>query len=389
MFFSALSLNVSAASSVTYRLNDFTIADGSQAFTSNGLNTFNGKKYSTFTWQTADNQLRAAFIYKLSSELKAGKNYTLTFDIIDGCLPKKDNVVYSRGAHMSFNLYLSTDISELAENGIPVCSFDTESGVTDYSIQFTYPDTLSGQQAYLVCYIIGFPAKNMAGNFVGSSMQTHVSDLVFTDNNDNSEEIDGILEWLSAVYHSIVGGEDSRGVQHDGLVQGIKNGLNSLGDRIGNFFNNLKESIEVKIDAIQQWFSDLGNDILEGLKKLFIPEEGYFDNYSEEFKTWADNHLGFIYSTVDVVSESVDVLLNMCLEHNGEFSLPEAEFTLNGTRYVLWDEYVIDMDDVFEVYPALEVIYKTYLTIVAAAFVFAILNYGNSVYCKFVQWGHD
>ena len=213
-------------------------------------------------------------------------------------------------------------------------------GYKDYSVQLTLPDSFNGKQVYL-CALI----------FADEKPSTlYVSDFVFTNNNNTDEKIDGILEWLSATYHGIVGGEDSRGVQHDGLVQGIKNGLSGLGDRISNFFENLGEKFGRDIgslgDRIQDFFSnfwenvsagfdaikDKIGDIGEGIKAKFQEISDNFANFFDTFKPRVYEE--FLWEPGNVSSFSGSLLPNSKGDENAVtselFSVPsESSYVLD------------------------------------------------------------
>ena len=94
------------------------------------------------------------------------------------------------------------------------------------------------------------------------------SDIILTDTDDNSGFFENIGDWLSALYHSIVGGVDSSGVNHQSLPQAIGAFINSLGDRIAAFFSSLGDRISGFFDGIwlkiQGAFTKLTNILMYG-----------------------------------------------------------------------------------------------------------------------------
>lgn len=168
--------------------------------------------------------------------------------------------------------------------------------------------------------------------------------IYLNDNDDDKSLLDSILSWLSRIYHFIAGGTDRDGVTHEGLVQGIKNGLNSLGTRIGNFFTtlgdnlsgwftDLKDSIINKIQQIKQWFIDLGNDIIDGLKSLFIPSDGYFAEKKTQLENFVIEHFGALYQGPDVMIDLIRKLLTVNPSANPGITMPAIEFDFLGQHY--------------------------------------------------------
>lgn len=96
------------------------------------------------------------------------------------------------------------------------------------------------------------------------------SNLSVTNTDDNTGLLENILNWLSRIYHGIIGGTDKEGVEHVGLVQGIVNGLNSLGDKIQEFFNNFADYWQNGIDNLKQGIEN----IITTLKNYLL----YFQN---------------------------------------------------------------------------------------------------------------
>lgn len=277
-----------ASDAVTYRLADFEMAPDSDVPYSFCTTQMNGQTFTKLVYQSSSvqgqGQVRITAFKKLSNELKIGASYTLTFSVKN----------YYLSGYTSCLLYLTDDLDQF-DNAVELCSFTTDgmnlTDFYDYSIQFKYPDTFNGKQCYIVALVVA--NRGITGFFV--------TDFVFTNNDQSEEKIDGILEWLSAVYHSIVGGEDSRGVQHDGLVQGIKNGLSGLGDRISSFFTNLWENISAGFDAIKDKLVDIG----EGIKAKFQEISDSFTAFFNKFKPRVYEEFLWVSGAIEIDGETV------------------------------------------------------------------------------------
>lgn len=267
-------------------MHDFKRLSDSDAVSEFKVVNVNGVDYTSVRYSLS-NQIRISYFSKVSNELKAGNSYTLTYTVANN----------SVSGYVSGFLYL-TDDPENFDNSVELGSFTTENltGKQDYSIQITYPDNFNGKQCYLVVMLIVVPSK-VNNNFVSSSPGFLISDFVFTNNNQSEEKIDSILDLVSAIYHGIVGGEDSRGVVHDGLVQGIKNGLNSLGDRISNFFDNLGEKFGIDIgslgDRIRDFFSNFWENVSAGFDAIKDKIGDIGEGIKAKFQEIADSFTAF------------------------------------------------------------------------------------------------
>lgn len=329
---SVFAVNSSAAQTFTYRLSDFSFYEGDRPSTF-GSSSYLGKSVTKVAFNSSSSIRGVAYV-KLTSEFKIGNSYTLTF-----------SASRASGVGLSgLTLYLASSLPFNDTDGFMISDITSDdllsTGYKDYSVQLTLPDSFNGKQVYL-CALI----------FADEKPSTlYVSDFVFTNNNNTDEKIDGILEWLSATYHGIVGGEDSRGVQHDGLVQGIKNGLSGLGDRISNFFENLGEKFGVDIgslgDRIRDFFSnfwenvsagfdaikDKIGDIGEGIKAKFQEISDNFANFFDTFKPRVYEE--FLWEPGNVSSFSGSLIPNSKGDENAVtselFSVPsESSYVLD------------------------------------------------------------
>ena len=256
-----------ADDSVTYRLCTFKLISGSDK-----PNTFipvsdDGKTVTKVLYNTSSDI--KVTCYQQTNNLKIGTSYTLTYGVKN----------LSALGNCTVSIFLSDSITRL-DNAVTVTEFDTSSCSLSYynnfSVQFTYPEQFSGKSTYVVVMIVA--DKGVSG--------FQVTDFVFTNNDKSEEKIDSILDLLSAVYHGIVGGEDSRGVNHDGLVQGIKNGLSNLGDRISSFFNTLGE-------RISSFFSDLWSNISSGFEAIKDKIAEFGEGIKAKFQEISDNFSSF------------------------------------------------------------------------------------------------
>lgn len=86
---------------------------------------------------------------------------------------------------------------------------------------------------------------------------------------------------------------------------------------IGGFFDSLWGKLSQAFSSIGNWFTQLGDrikgffeELLEGIKNLFIPSDGYFDAKAEEMKTAFEDRFGALYTAGDLINGLVDDLQN-------------------------------------------------------------------------------
>ena len=163
--------------------------------------------------------------------------------------------------------------------------------------------------------------------------------------------------------------------------------FSNLASSIGSFFSDLWENIKDKFDELKQWFKDLGdriegffvdlyNDIVEGLKNLFIPADGYFESKKQELETFCTEHFGALYQAPSVL---IDLLRKFTTISPGEPSLyfPAIEFNFQGTHYVLSEARTYSFSWVNDSSHMLYYLYQFY-----RGFVTVILFISFANYCK-------
>lgn len=269
-------------------------------------------------------------------------------------------------------------------------------------VTFKMPDNLSSNTAHIS---ISFIVPESVGHDVSNPTTYRISEEIeFNDNTDNpgwlgkilkkfSELGDRIGNFFTSLYSSISALGDRIGVW-----------FSDLGKSIGKFFtdlwNNLRQSFadvgrwfQELGDKIGQWFKELGdkiggffvdlyNDIIQGLKDLFIPADDYFDNYMQKTKDWAKLRFGFLYTAGELMLDVVMDLKDL-LRDDYQFTIPEAQFTLNGQTYTLWEAYTVPMKEYINTNTFMKVAYGTYITLLSSfALAFALFSYAQRVFAK-------
>lgn len=139
--------------------------------------------------------------------------------------------------------------------------------------------------------------------------------------------------------------------QAENTRKGIWETIKSIPGTIGNFFDNLGTKIGSFFDnlatKIGNFFNDLLDGIIEGLKKLFIPEDmSFIDNLKESL----ENKLGFIAS---VPLQVIDYILNL---PNKIFtpitSITFPEIPIFG--YNFWSGQSIDISEGLKIFQAMK-----------------------------------
>ena len=161
----------------------------------------------------------------------------------------------------------------------------------------------------------------------------------------------------------------------------LKQWFVQLGDRIQGFFTDLKNKIVEQFNRVGQWFIELKNNLIQGLKDLFIPHETYFEEKKNELDTWATQHLGAVYQGADIAIDFLRQLLTISPKEPA-ITMPAIEFEFKGVLYHLTDPIHYSFAWVHDTTHPLFYIYKIYRGFVICA-LFA--TFGNYLHRKYYE----
>lgn len=214
----------------------------------------------------------------------------------------------------------------------------------------------------------------------GQTVRYYISEnLNFVDLTENPS-------WLQKILNKFSELGDTIGGFFDGLGERIGGFFSSLSESIGQWFAEQAQKIQDFKDGVKQWFQDLGdriqqffvdlyNDIVEGLKKLFIPSDGYFDSKKNELETFAVEHFGAMYQAPDAMVDMIRKFTTMSPKQPS-ITLPAIQFDFQGTRYVLSESVTYLFSWVNDKSNMLYYFYQFY-----RGFVTVILFLGFASYC--------
>lgn len=215
-----------------------------------------------------------------------------------------------------------------------------------------------------------------------------ISELVtFEDLTDTSGLIDGIVEWIKSLYYNIAGGgPEELPSLWQRIVSGVSASISNMRDAITSGLTTLKNSVSEKIDAIQAWFSALGDrigvfftDLYNDIRALFIPSEGFFDDLLSDTKQQLDESLGFISDISGLFSDMIDGLKSVIQSGSSVITLPRAAITLAGSTIVLWESVQFDFNEILTI-PAVSNLYNVYKSILVIILCGALLFLIHRVY---------
>lgn len=346
-------------------IKDYAYTDGTETRSGILFHWFSAVDRSFYA--KGSNKVVSAYDY---SNLSAGHEYEITF---------YTNVNFTADYTVTVKMGLGNVIYEkkVSKTGQP----------QKFNVKYTAPDAVTNETRLTI--ELSFDSLYGYGSNSGDIQVKYMisEEVNLTDLTENPswlgkilKRFDDIGDWFRNLGSSITSGFDN-------LKQSVGNWFSD----VGKWFKEQGEKIQAFSDGVKQWFQDLGdkigdyftilyNDLIDGLKSLFIPSEGYFDAYMEKTKTWAAERFGFLYTAADLMSSMVTDLQGL-LRDDYLFVLPAAKFTLDGTTYTLWEGYTLPMDDLLQ-NDFMKYAYGLYKTLLGAACAFALFKYAQSVFDK-------
>ncbi len=164
-----------------------------------------------------------------------------------------------------------------------------------------------------------------------------------------------------------------------GWFEKILNAIKSIPDNISTFFNNLALKITELGDKIGNFFVELKDGLVDGLKSLFIPEDGYFESFMEKADIWLTEHFGVLYQVTDLFITFINQLINLSPE-TPAITIPAIEFSLFDEHFILVEEIEYTFDWLYENSHPLYYFYQFYRGFTVFVMFFMFLNYVKDKY---------
>ena len=147
---------------------------------------------------------------------------------------------------------------------------------------------------------------------------------------------------------------DEQNKTSKGIWDTLKDLLSYINPLSENFF--VYKLIELLVDAI---------------KSLFIPSDGFFNDFFTNLKEWFSDRLGFLFYPFELLIDLLNRILNINL-NEPTFSIPEVREPSTGN--VLFYEKKFNFNDILLQNEAFETMHNIYFIIVDAIVVFGLVN---------------
>lgn len=140
------------------------------------------------------------------------------------------------------------------------------------------------------------------------SIEKNADNTIINQNETIINQNQGIIDNQNKTNEKLDEAENTR--------KGIWETIKSIPGTIGTFFDNLGTKIG-------NFFKDLLDGIIDGLKTLFIPEDGYFETWFNNFKNYFEVKLGFLATPFTIFIDFVNSYLELDSSNDIIIDIPD------------------------------------------------------------------
>lgn len=148
-----------------------------------------------------------------------------------------------------------------------------------------------------------------------------------------------------------------------------------IGDRIGDFFTNLWNNITVTINGITDGVKEWWQGVVDFFHSFFVPEEGYFDKYKQDWEDWARLHFALFYDVMDLFDSIFDGIFTGLTDTNSLIiTIPEMQLPVLN-KFVFIKETSIDLGTLYDSHNAFKYFYDLYRICFSGFSYFLLIKY--------------
>lgn len=213
-----------------------------------------------------------------------------------------------------------------------------------------------------------------------------------------------LFQWLKDIRDGNISFAESVKTLFSNITDNIRNFFNELGTKLSDGFNNLIDNLKTAFENIGDWFTDLWNNIhdffrelwndfaeavnniaagvvewwegiVEFFHSLFVPEDGYFDKYKQDWETWAREHFALFYDVMDIVDNIFDMFVTGFSESSSlVITIPEMELpVLNHPVFI--EKTTFDLGEFINSHNTFKYLYNIYRIAFSGACYFLLLKF--------------
>lgn len=138
------------------------------------------------------------------------------------------------------------------------------------------------------------------------------------------------------------------------------------------------EAVKSGFSSVIEWLKNIPNLIIDGIKSLFVPADGFFDTYFTDLKTFFADRFGVLYDLPSALIEILQALVDYePSTENYSIHFPEVKTpSIGADGKLVWHTIINEQDYVFDflnTYP-FTYLYIGYRSFIWLAYCFMLLN---------------
>lgn len=153
--------------------------------------------------------------------------------------------------------------------------------------------------------------------------------------------------------------------------------INKIEETISNI-KQIPEKINQKLtelkESITNAFVELKENLIEGLKGLFVPSDGFFEEKKAELELFLEDHFGILWTAPNIMISTIEQLLTMSPEEPS-ITMPAIQFTWENELITLTEPMTVHFNDYIGEGTPLETFYNFYRVFVTIILIFLFINY--------------
>ena len=149
-----------------------------------------------------------------------------------------------------------------------------------------------------------------------------------------------------------------------------------------NFFDNVLDGVRALFRSITSFFDSFFSSFLNVLSGLFLPPDGYMDNFVTSLKVSVEDKLGLLIYPFQFFVNICNRIINFNPTNtSGTIHIPEVKDPFYGVTLI--EPQVLVLSDIFNT-GSLKIAYNTYLYIVDLYLIFGFLNLCYKKFYEFI-----
>lgn len=303
------------------------------------------------------------------------------------------------GSSVSSNTYFNFSVT--SPNASSNLGWGSVSGI----VSFSKPSTSSTNS-----FVLGsqsgsyYPvSQSLINGLSGNTIYLGLYDQSFSDPTYNFDI--GSFSFSSEMFAGTVGGGSGSGGSEPeqpgfddpdgwlgGLIDSIIEGINEVIDGISNvatnvanlpsniagalssLFHQVVSAVTSIGDQITNALVTLGNFIIDGLKQLFIPSDGYFESVANDLSTFFIDRLGLLLYPFDFLVTLGNRIAGLETSEPS-CTIPEIAYTdSDDNKYVLIEGQTLNVYDLVGRNDIIIGMHQTYLTVMDGIIAFTLLS---------------